>query len=479
MVAKIVLKVICYMKKGQALRGLFQNLFDSKRYPIRILHNLFAYTLAQGINTFGQVVMVPIFLFFWGKELYGEWLLLSTIPAYFAMNDVGFAGAGATEMTVLVARNERAAALEVFQSIWVLISATSLFLLIALAPALIWLPVDSWLNITHLGHWGTNLIILLLLCQTAMSQQTGLILAGFRCEGSAALGVNWFNILRMAELLVTVGVVAGGGQPMMVAAATLCIRLIGTVLMRVRLYRISPWLVLGWRHSRFAQIRRLAGPAFSFMAFPLGYALKNQGIVIVIGRFLGPVGVVAFTTARTLTNAVFQLMGIIHLSVWPEMSAAFGSGDLHLAKGLHRHSCRASFWLSVASITGLFFLGEWIYRIWTHGEIELHLPLFYALLLVIVANSIWYTSSIVPMAINRHQRTALWFLAGAGMALALATWMLPHLGLVGAGLALLAIDAVMLCQVLSNSLALLQDRFLDFALVVLRPPLAWRAGGNH
>lgn len=479
MVAKIVLKVIGYMKKGQTLRGLFRNLLDNKRYHIRILHNLFANTLAQGVNTFGQLVMVPIFLCFWGKELYGEWLLLSTIPTYFAMNDVGFAGAGATEMTVLVARNERAAALEVFQSIWILISVSSLLLLIALAPVLIWLPVDSWLNITHLGHWGTTLIILLLLCQTAISQQTGLIQAGFRCEGSAALGVNWSNALRMGELLLMGAVVAGGGQPLMVAVATLFIRLTGTVLMRLHLYHISPWLAFGWRHSRFAQIRRLAGPAFSFMAFPLGYALKNQAIVIVIGRFLGPVGVVAFTTARTLTNAVFQLMGIVHLSVWPEMSAAFGSGDLPLAKSLHRHSCRASFWLSAVSITGLFFLGGWIYRIWTHGEIELHLPLFYALLLVILANSIWYTSSMVPMAINRHQRTAVWFLAGAGMALALATWMLPRLGLVGAGLALLAIDAVMLCQVLPNSLALLQDRFLDFALVVLRPPLAWRAGSNQ
>ncbi len=464
------------MKKGQALRGLFRNLFDNKRYHIRILHNLFAYTLAQGINTFGQLVLVPIFLYFWGKELYGEWLLLSTIPAYFAMNDIGFSHAGATEMTVLVARNQRTAALGVFQSIWILLNVTSLFLLIALAIVLTWIPVENWLNITNLSHQVSGLIILLLLLQTVVSQQTGMLLAGFRCEGAAALGVNWLNAVRMGEILLTAGAVVAGGKPLEVASVVLLVRLMGMALMRVHLYRSYPWLVLGWRHARFEEIRRLAVPAFAIMAFPLGNALKNQGIVIVIGRVLGPVGVVAFTTVRTLTNAVFQLMGIINHSVWPEMSAAFGAGNLHIARGLHRHSCRASFWLSLVSIAGLFFLGSWIYRIWTHGSLELNLPLFYVLLIVIVVNSLWYTSSMVPMAINRHQRTALWFLVGAGLALILATWMLPRWGLAGAGSALLAIDLVMLVQVLPNSLALLQDRFLDFVLVVLRPPVSWSAG---
>ncbi len=458
------------------IQGLFRNFRDKKKYSVRILHNLGANALSQVINTFGQVVAVPIFLYFWGRDLYGEWLLLSTIPAYFAMNDVGFAGAGATDMTVLVARNDRAAAIEVFQSIWILTSATSLLLLFALVPLLIWAPLDSWLNITLLTHQRSALIIQLLLLQTTVSQQIGLLQAGFRSEGAAALGQNWSNATRFGELILTMGTIAAGGEPLLVAGVMLLTRLAGSILMRVHLYRICPWLVFGWRHARFQQVRRLAGPAFAFMAFPLGHALKNQGIVIVIGRFLGPGGVVAFTTARTLTNAVFQLMGIIHLSVWPEMSAAFGAGNLHLAKGLHRHSCRASFWLSLVSVTGLFFLGGWIYRMWTRGNVELNQPLFYVLLIVIIANSLWYTSSMVPMAINRHQRTALWYLTGTGLALALAMWMLPRWGLAGAGSALLAIDVVMILHVLPNSLALVQDRFVEFIRVVMKPPyrLAWR-----
>jgi O-antigen/teichoic acid export membrane protein len=458
------------MKKAELLRGWLPTLLDKERHSVRILHNVGAHAVAQGINVLGQLLTVPIFLTYWGKELYGEWLLLSTLPFYFSMNDVGFADAGATEMTILVARNERATALEVFQSIWLLISVTSLLLLAVLAAVLLWAPVDNWLHITQMSPRESAIVLLLLLCQTVISQQISVLQAGFRCEGAAALGQSWNNVIRLAELVFMAGLVAGVSRPQTVVVATLLARLTGMVLMRMHLYRISPWLALGWQHARWAQIRRLAGAAFSFLALPLGNALKYQGIVLVVGVILGPVAVVAFTTVRTLALAAFQSMSIIHLSVWPEMSAAFGAGDLHLAKGLHRHSCRASFWLSLVSVMALFFLGGWIYRFWTHGQVELNQPLFYVLLLVIVANSLWYTSSMVPMAINRHQRTALWYLLGAGSAVALAAWLLPRWGLAGAGSALLVIDIVMLVHVLPQSLALVHDRFAEFILVVMKPP---------
>lgn len=451
-------------------------LFRSGDYRARLLRNLGANVCGQIINAVVQVIGIPIFLYYWGEQLYGEWLLLSTIPAYFAMNDVGFASVGATEMTVLVAREDRDGAVGVFQSIWVLISVLSLTLLCLLA-LVVWLaPIDRWLHITALGRDRTALIVVLLLLQVAASQQTGLLDAGFRCTGDYALGTSWANVLRLSQFVLIAAVVAGGGGPETAAGAALFVRVVGGGLMWGHLRCRSPWLIHGWRQASLGQIRRLAGPAFSFMAFPLGHALRHQGIITTIGVFLGPVAVVTFATARTLTNLIYQLMAVINHAVWPEMSAAFGAGDLQRARGLHRHSCRASLWASSGAVVALFFFGAWLYSIWTRGEVTLDVPLFHVLLAVIIANSVWYTSSVVPMSINRHQRTAVCYLLGTGLALLLAVLLLPRLGLVGAGFALLIIDVVMLCQVLPNSLALLQDRFLDFALVVLCPPLrlAWR-----
>jgi O-antigen/teichoic acid export membrane protein len=451
-------------------------LLRSGDYRARLVRNLGANVFGQIIGAVIQVIGVPIFLHYWGGQLYGEWLLLSTIPSYFAMNDAGFASVGATEMTVLVARDDRAGAVRVFRSIWLLISVISLTLLCVLAVVVWFAPIDRWLSFAAIGHDQAALTIVLLLVQVAASQQMGILDAGFRCTGNYALGTTWVSAMRLSEFLLIACAVVGGGGPVAAAGMALLARVAGGGLMWGHFRRRNPWLSLGWRQASLGQIRRLAGPAFAFLAFPLGHALRNQGIITSIGFFLGPVAVVTFATARTMTNLVYQLMVVFNHAVWPEMSAAFGEGDLRRARGLHRQSCRASLWASGGAVAGLFLFGAWIYRGWTRGEATLDVPLFHVLLVILVANSLWYTSSIVPIAINRHQRTALCYLLGSGLALLLAILLLPRLGLVGAGVALLAIDAVMLCQVLPMSLVLLQDRFLDFARVVLRPPFAWRGG---
>jgi O-antigen/teichoic acid export membrane protein len=288
--------------------------------------------------------------------------------------------------------------------------------------------------------------------------------------------------VRLGEFLMTIGGIALGAGPAGVAGAVLATRITGAGAMRVHLWRLSPWLRLGFREATLGHLRRLLGPAFAFMGFPLGHALRIQGIIMAVGLLLGPTGVVTFATTGTLTNVAFQFMSIIHLSVWPELSTAFGAGDLGLGRALHRRAVQAALWTSLAAAAGLFFLGQPAYHLWVRDGVVLDRALFCCLLVGIVANSLWYTSSVVPMAVNRHQGTALRYVAGAGLAVLLALLLVPCWGLPGAGIALLAIDSVMLLHVLPRSLALLQDRGADFIPAVGRPPdfvLRWGTRAAH
>ena len=204
--------------------------------------------------------------------------------------------------------------------------------------------------------------------------------------------------------------------------------------------------------------RSLAGPAVSFMAVPLGFAMRNQGVLMVIGHTLGQVMVVTFSTTRTLTNMAFQVMSMVcHLAVWPEISAAFGAKDLETARKLHRKACHVAFWMSSAAVVGLLCCGRWGFAIWTGGKVPFNFYLFATLLLVIVVNSLWYASSAVPMATNTHQRTASFFLLGTCIAVLLAWFLTRSIGVVGGAISLLAIDALMLVTVVPQSLRLVGD----------------------
>jgi O-antigen/teichoic acid export membrane protein len=100
---------------------------------------------------------------------------------------------------------------------------------------------------------------------------------------------------------------------------------------------------------------------------------------------------------------------------------------------------------------------------------------FHWLLLVIVANSFWYTSSVVTVASNTHERVAGVYLAGTAASLLIARLLIPSFGISGAAIALLAIDLIVGWYVISSSLAALSESAFDFYSSMFRlPELSFR-----
>jgi O-antigen/teichoic acid export membrane protein len=231
------------------------------------------------------------------------------------------------------------------------------------------------------------------------------------------------------------------------------------------LRREVPWIQFGIRHAQWAVIRRLSGPALSFMALPLVNALNLQGILVVIGSVMGPIAVVSFNTARTISRSAAQGMNLINNSIWPEMSAAFGVGAMDIARMLHRRACQISLVLCLGITFGVAVLGDWIWRIWTVGKVPTDPVLLYIMLLQMVVSAFWFTSAVVPLAINQHQKMARAMLIATCLALVLA-WVLMQvsaLGLRGAAIALVLEDLFAATYILRDSLRLLGDNLGDFA----------------
>jgi O-antigen/teichoic acid export membrane protein len=184
---------------------------------------------------------------------------------------------------------------------------------------------------------------------------------------------------------------------------------------------------------------------------------------------MGPVAVVTFNTARTISRSAAQGMNLINNSIWPEMSAAFGIGAMDVARMLHRRACQISLLLCLGITLGVAFLGDWIWRVWTVGRVPTDPVLLNIMLLQMVVSAFWFTSSVVPLATNQHQRMARAMLTATCVALLLA-WLLMHvsaLGLRGAAIALVAGDVFTAFYVVRESLGLLGDTLNDFARSML------------
>lgn len=435
----------------------------------RLVKGFAAQGFAQAISLIIQVVSLPLFVHYWGNSLYGAWLVLSTVPAYFALSDLGFANAAGNEMTMRVAREDRQGALVVFQSAWILVTGLSVALSVLMLGAVFTLPLGRLLNLT-ITHTELTVVATILILHLFLDLQTSLLGISYRFDGHFAAGTMIRNTLRLVEFLAGVLAVCLGGHMVAVALATTLTRMVGNVLTIVDIRRRQPWLVMGWRHAEMVTLKQMLSPAITSMGFPLGTALSLQGMVLVVGTLLGPVAVVIFSTSRTLSRFVWQLLNAITSTVWVELSTAFGAGDIALARQLHRRTCQASIWISIPMCLALLVLGKPIFHVWGQGKVPFDPTLVGLLLLVVVCNSFWSASYITLMSVNRHQQLALVYTIATVLSLVIGIILTRLVGLHGTALALLVIDAFMSSYVVTRSLALVHDTLPEFIKSVLTPP---------
>jgi O-antigen/teichoic acid export membrane protein len=55
----------------------------------RLTRGSAATLMRQMINLVGQILLVPVYLKYWGPQLYGEWQILSASVAYLTLLDLG------------------------------------------------------------------------------------------------------------------------------------------------------------------------------------------------------------------------------------------------------------------------------------------------------------------------------------------------------------------------------------------------------
>jgi O-antigen/teichoic acid export membrane protein len=436
----------------------------------RLMRSFGANALGPVVTAIIQLGSVPIFLHAWGAAKYGDWLLLSAIPTYLSLSDLGFGDASGSDMCMRVAANDREGALGTFQSSWVLVTCVSFIALLLASASVWWIPWQPWLRLSSLPSHQAATIILVLGAHIVLAQQNGVADSGFSSDGHFATATFWKTILRIAEAVASTTVVILHGSLFAVAFTYLLVRCVGTISFVFLLRKMSPWIHYGIRYARLTTIRQLAAPAFGFMALPVGYALNLQGLILVVGARLGPVAVVSFATLRTLSRLSSQLIGVIKFPLWPELSRAFGEGNIALARRLHRHACQAALGLSIFGGSSLWIFGPLVYRLWIRNGVSFDARCFHVLLFVVVTNSLWDTSSVIPISINAHCRIALTYSAAAMLSLGLAWMLVTPFGTVGAAIALFATDGWMTWLVLRTSLRHVQDGFRKFVAAMFTVP---------
>jgi O-antigen/teichoic acid export membrane protein len=421
-------------------------------------------------STVIQFVQIPVFLHFWSVPLYGEWMIVNSIPAYLSFSNVGFGSVAGNEMTMLVARDDRAAALRIFQSCWWLIALICTATIVLLSGTLYYLPASRLLRLTTLGESDTKWIIFYLGVSVLLGQLEQLLQSAYRAVGRYPYGTFLKNMFSLFAFGCMIGAVALGAGARTTAFVFASVNVAITIFFCILVRRDIPWIEYGWQHASFAEIRKLARPAFAYMAFPLGNALSLQGSLLAVGYALGPTEVVIFSTARTVSRVALQMVQMVNTTFEPEMSIAFGAGNYELTRTLLRRACQLALFVALVLVLVMLSFGPWFLVHWTGGHVPPSRPLLSILLVVVVLYALWSTSGTLMTSTNQHQRLATYYILGTSVACVLCYLLARAYGLYGAAASLLISEIVMNLYVVPACLKIAHDTLPAFLASMLHFP---------
>jgi len=415
----------------------------------RLATNTLVNFVALGLNAIIQLAQVAVLTSVWSLERYGAWILLSTIPAYFALTDLGFSAAAQSDMTMSLARGDLARARATYQSTWalmVLVSATVIFL----TGAAVWLmnghanSSNAVVSAIATQGWTAFLFVVYAL----VSLCARVVLAGFRAANLYATGTLIYEVSLFLECWIMLGVAVAGGSFDDCVLAGIVSRVFWTIVKNVVLARQQPELQLGFAAASRAELRRILKPALAAMATPISLALNLQGIVVVIGYAVSPVAVAIFTPVRTLSRVGLQLAGTFNRATMPEVSRAASLDNSVTLRRLLVATAASALLVLLPGAVLFAVVGQSAVELWTHHRIS---PPWLVVALLgadMFVQGCWYFISNLLLSTNEHTRVALMTLVISLLSVVAAIPAGIHFGLTGVALTIVGGDLATLLAVL-------------------------------
>lgn len=412
-----------------------------------VLSNIGANGVSMLVQVAIQLVSVPILAHAWGLEIYGVWLIALAIPAWLSSGDFGFQGVGANEMTALVAQNRRKEALAIFQAL-ALATAIVIAVLGVLVTLLMAGPFNGLMDFAQDDTQGRAIwLVLAVLVYGLVNIGNGLANAALRATGGYAKYTHAIALTVMAENSSVIVVAMLGGGLVEAAMAYLAMRCAGTIALWLIVAHHARWLLAPRWTSSLGELKRLARPALALAVLPMSFTLSLQTMAPVIAAAGGVALVPVFTAVRTLTRFAVQVTAVVSTGIMPNFTMAVARGDRTRQADLAAITVTASIATLVPALLGLLMLGPWFMNVWTAGAIDPPYALIAALALAMVANGTWIPLSNLMLAVNRHESFTYAFLVLSVLMLGLAYVLVGALGVTGAGIASLVLDAAMLVWV--------------------------------
>lgn len=445
-----------------------------------IRRNLLGSIYLSSANLVSQLALVPVFLHFWGAQIYGWWLVLFTVPAFFVFSDVGLSSAVGNSVTLALEQGRTSEAERSLNAAWKFqaIAWAAVFGVLVLLIA--FFNLQQWLGVPELSEREFISATLLLCVYSLASLQMGLLAAIYRGARCYAAYLAWSAHARVLETGLVVLALVGGSRIVVVAGVMLISRILTVLAFYVRGRRLLPEVKLSFFSGCWTDLRPLLPSGIAFLSFPVANALINQGTVLVVNHVLGAPAVVLLSVCRQLARVFQQGTSIILSAFQPEVTSAYGAGRWVRVRQLQSSALWLPLGVAVPFVVGVTAFGATLVQWWTRKNLGVTWPLMTACSLEAVAFGCGGLCSLVPLSINRVRGLSIVYVITNALGLLVAGFGLTRMGIVALPLTFALVGCAYCCTGLGLgcSMGRFTFRSLFSASEVISVVAQWRARGG-
>lgn len=430
-----------------------------QKSPIR--KNIVANFYGIGISLLNQIVLVPLYIIYWGNELYSDWIIISALTVIFSMSDIGLNNVIQNRFSIRLAENNISECKSLLSNNILIVS---LIFTVALLSTLIYLAcfdiVES-MGLHLLSRMEASVIFLLLVCRVFIGMYSGIGNAIYRANHQASRAIYMDQTVTLSVVVITMACLLLHVRIVYMCALCCFPYLVLIFIKRYDSVKYFPYPI-SFSDVDVKSLKGLLLPSVSFMSFPLGNAIVLQGYTLVVNKYFGMESVVLFNTTRTMCNFMKTFLSTITSSAWPEYSIAYGSANYARMRSLHHKVLHITLLCTLLICMALLILGPTIYKIWVHDEVAFQYPLMCAFLVVLFLEKMWTSSGITLMATNNHIKMGVIYVGGALISIAigiLVALYYPRLEWVECSLVIMQLPLVLFT--VKTSLKLTQDKLIN------------------
>jgi O-antigen/teichoic acid export membrane protein len=398
---------------------------------------LFANWYGLLVNATTQIAVVPFFLTAWSKEIYGDWMILFSLPAVLMLADFGIGSVTANHISMAMGRKDRQAARAALQSGFVLVMAIGLIALVAISALAEFSDMRGMFGISKMNPGQARTVLLLFGLLIAIWMQLPLLLGVFQGNDAFAFGSFITTSVRLGLVPLTIVPLLFKASPIGVAMSIVIGQAVAYLAMNVWCWYRYPDLRYGTTLISKSLCFQLIREGTTSFGITVGTMVTNYGPILVVGHLLGSGDVVAFTVIRTLSRVGALLASCTRSALIPEFSYLYGARDV---AGLRRLMRVATVRILIAAsiiTAGLIAFGREVISSWTKHAVTVSLGLLTVFALCSLIQSLSSIPGGVVFSTNKTRFISFGLLASSVTAIALSACFSPFFGLVGVGMALI------------------------------------------